>query len=78
MYAHSHRDMAQLRLAEQLISEREHVLHSVEYKADMAMLEKEALEEELVAMKSEKNMSMVSNTSMGATSPSSGRVSVCV
>lgn len=68
--------MAQLRLAEQLISERDQVLHTVEYKADMAVLEKEALEEELLAMKSERNTSVVSNASAGGGSPPpSSRVS---
>ncbi len=54
------REVAQLKLAEQIIAEKDHDLHSVEYRAEMALVEKEALEEELVAMKSIHNTSNVS------------------
>lgn len=47
-----HREVAQLKLAEQIIAEKEHTLHAVEYRADMALMEKEALEEEIATMKS--------------------------
>lgn len=43
--------MAQLKLAEQIIAEKDHDLHTVSYRADMALLEKAALEEELATMK---------------------------
>lgn len=63
------RDMAQLRLAERIISEKEHDLHVVEYRADMALLEKEAIAEELAHVRS---VQTVSNTSLeGAPSLSS-------
>lgn len=47
--------MAQLRLAEQIIAEKDHSIRAIEYRADMAILEKEALEEELVTLKSTKS-----------------------
>lgn len=43
--------MAQLKLAEQIIAEKDHDLHAVSYRADMALLEKAALEEELATVK---------------------------
>ena len=44
--------MAQLKLAEQIIAEKEHDLHAVGYRADMIAMEKAALEEELATVKS--------------------------
>ena len=44
--------MAQLKLAEQIIAEKDHDLYTVRYRADMAAMEKAALEEELATMKS--------------------------
>lgn len=49
--------MAQLKLAEQIIAEKDHDLHAVGYRADMAMMEKEALEDEIAAIKSTHNVS---------------------
>lgn len=46
------REMAQLKLAEQIIAEKEHDLHAVGYRADMMAMEKAALEEELATVKS--------------------------
>ena len=43
--------MAQLKLAEQIITEKDQHLQSSEYRADMAIMEKEALEEEIMLMK---------------------------
>lgn len=43
--------MAQLKLAEQIIAEKDHDLKAVSYRADMAMLEKTTLEEELATIK---------------------------
>ena len=47
--------MAQLKLAEQIIAEKDHDLHAVGYRADMAAMEKEALEEEIATLKSSLN-----------------------
>lgn len=55
--------MAQLKLAEQVLAEKDHHLQSSEYRADMAMMEKEALEEEIVAIKSLQNTSIVGHES---------------
>ena len=49
--------MAQLRLAERLVAEKDQDLRMVEYRADMALMEKEALAEELVHMKSVRSLS---------------------
>lgn len=49
--------MAQLKLAEQIIAEKDHEIHHLGYRADMALMEKEALEEEVVTMKSIQNTS---------------------
>ena len=46
------RDMAQLRLAERMLAERNQDLQTVEYRADMMLLEKEAMAEELTHLKS--------------------------
>ena len=54
------RDMAQLRLAERMIMERDQDLHTVEYRADMVLLEKEAIAEELAHVKSVQNVSITS------------------
>ncbi len=60
------RDMAQIRLAERLIAEKEADIQAVGYRADVAMLEKEALAEELVTMKSV--LSVGSSSAMEPTS----------
>ncbi len=70
------RDMAQLRLAERVIAEREADLQVVGYRADVVMMEKEALAEELVAVKSTKVIS-TSSVLESASSPSLGRVGLC-
>ena len=49
--------MAQLKLAEQIIAEKDHEIHSLGYRADVAMMEKEALEEEVMTIKSVQNTS---------------------
>ena len=58
--AHTHREMAQLQLAERIIAEKEHELHEVVAKADQFMMEKEFLEEELATVKTSMNISGVS------------------
>ena len=60
--------MAQLKLAEQIIAEKDHDLHAISYRADMAVMEKAALEEEIVAMKSTQNTSF-HDTSQFESSP---------
>ena len=54
---HKHREMAQIKLAEQIIAEKDHHLQTSEYRADLALIEKEALEEQIVVMKSLHNTS---------------------
>ena len=51
-----YREIAQLKLAEQIIAEKDHSLRTIEYRAEMAMMEKEALEEEVTAMRSIHNV----------------------
>lgn len=72
--------MAQLKLAEQIITEKDHDLHSVSYRADMAMLEKAALEEELATIKTSR--SSFQDTPQRESTPTllsrvSGRVGGC-
>ena len=55
------REVAQLKLAEQILADKEHHLQHSEYRADMAQMEKEALQEELVAIKSIHNASLSSS-----------------
>lgn len=61
--AEAQRDMAQLKLAERIISEKEQDLQAIEYHAHMAMQEKEALVEELTVIKGLR--SSLGNTSSG-------------
>lgn len=49
--AEAQRDMAQLKLAERIISEKEQDLQAIEYHAHVAMQEREALVEELTVIK---------------------------
>lgn len=42
-----------MKLAEQIIAEKDHDLHAVSYRADMAAMERAALEEELVLIKTQ-------------------------
>lgn len=67
------RDFAQLRLAEQILAERETDLHLVETKAERERVEKEQMVEEMAAMKSALNSSIIEPQD----SPQSSRVS-CV
>ena len=64
------REMAQLKLAEQIIAEKDHDLHAVGYRADMAAMEKEALEEEIATLKTS-----LSNASMHDDHSTPSRVS---
>lgn len=68
------RDMAQLRLAEQVIAEREAHLQAVGYRADVALMEKEALAEELVAVRSVKSVGSSISVPESTSSPSANRV----
>ncbi len=71
-----HREMAQLKLAEQIIAEKDHDLHAVGYRADMVAMEKEALEEEIARLKNS-----ISHASIHDESGTPSRVSlkcVCV
>lgn len=61
--AEAQRDMAQLKLAERIIFEKEQDLQAIEYHAQMAMQEKEALVEELTVIKGLR--SSLGNTSSG-------------
>ncbi len=56
------RDFAQLRLAEQILAEREQDLHLVEGRAERERLERESMLEEMTAMKSVLNTSTLDNT----------------
>ena len=60
--------MAQLKLAERIIAEKEQDLHALEYRASQVELEKEALTEELLHAKSVGNTSILdpSTASQGA------------
>lgn len=62
------REMAQLKLAERIIAEKEQDLHALEYRASQVELEKEALTEELLHAKSVGNTSILdpSTASQGA------------
>lgn len=66
------RDYAQLRLAEQILAEREQDLHMIENKAERDRLEKEQLAEEVAVIKSTLNTS----TQEFSESPQSSRRSV--
>ena len=66
--------MAQLRLAERLVAEKDQDLRVVEYRADQALLEKEALAEELVHMKSVRTLSASSVNEVSTPSPGTHRV----
>ncbi len=52
--------MAQLKLAEQIIVDKDHHLQHSEYRADVAQMEKEALMEELATVRSRHNTSTTS------------------
>lgn len=67
------RDMAQLRLAERMLMERDQDLHTVEYRADMMLLEKEAIAEELAHVKSVQNVGSPSQVDI-----TGGSLRVCV
>lgn len=70
--------MAKLRLAEQIIQEKDHDLMEVSHQAGYAQMEVDALKEELVSLKSARNMSVNSSDSRmrpGSSSPSLGAVS---
>jgi len=55
------REMAQLKLAEQIVADKELHLRHFEYQAMTAQMEKEALQDELVVVKSIQNTSMSSS-----------------
>ena len=54
------REMAQLRLAERIIEEKDYDLQIVEYKADMVVQEKEALAEKVALLRSQRNTGDIS------------------
>ena len=66
------RDVAKLRLAEQIIQEKDHDLMEVSHQAGYAQMEVDTLKEELVSLKSTRNMSSVRP---GSSSPSLGAAS---
>ena len=56
------REIAQLKLAEQIAADKEHHLRHFEYQAMTALMEKEALQDELAAVKSIQNTSTMSSS----------------
>ena len=73
------REMAQLKLAEQIIAEKDHDLHAIGYRADVALMEKEALEEEIASLKqSISNASISDEGSPTKVSPDEKSLCVCV
>ena len=67
--------MAQLKLAERIIAEKDQDLHSLEYRTSKIELEKEALAEELVHTKSITTTSMLeSGTASQGSSPAIPKV----
>ena len=74
------RDLAQIRLAEQIIQEKERHIQEEEYRVDITLMEKEALAEELVNLKSRKTLEAVSRDEavMSPTSMSKVCVHTCV
>ena len=69
------RDMAKLRLAEQIIQEKDHDLMEVSHQAGYAQMEVDALKDELVSLKSTKNVTNDSRIRPGSSSPSLGAAS---
>ena len=71
--AEAARDLAQLKLAEQIIQEKERHIQEEEYRVDMALKEKEALVEELAGAKSRKTLEGLGREE-AVQSPTSGKV----
>ena len=69
------RDLAQLKLAEQIIQEKERHIQEEEYRVDMAVMEKEALVEELAGVKSRKTLDSLARDE-AVQSPTSGKVHI--
>ena len=70
--------MAQLQLAERIITEKDHELHEVGAKADQFMMEKEILEEELATVRTSIGTAQEGSvtTATNSTSPPQTRVSM--
>ena len=79
-YSHSQseaaRDLAQLKLAEQIIQEKERHIQEEEYRVDIVVMEKEALVEELVHVRSHKSLQSLTREE-AVKSPTAGKVCQC-
>jgi hypothetical protein len=71
--AEAARDLAQLKLAEQIIQEKERHIQEEEYRVDVALMEKEALVEELAGVRSKKTLESLGRDE-AVQSPTSGKV----